>query len=68
MRVSEYLRQYQLTGKLPEKTTDNSDVNSMLPFWSGWLVAVGRNSNTATSFDDAREIAIKAAEFIESQT
>lgn len=60
MKVSEFLRQYHLTGKIP-------DVNDPdLSFWSGWLLGVAGHG-TPRTLDEARELAIKAAEFIEKQ-
>lgn len=60
MKMSEYLRQWQITGKVP-------DGDAFCAFWSGWLTACGRNSQTVFNFDDAREMAIKACEFIEQR-
>jgi len=62
MKVSSWLRQYQLTGEVPEGE------NAEFAFWCGWLIAhAGRASQTATTFDEQRSMAIKAAEFIEEQ-
>lgn len=61
MKVSEYLRRYQISGRIPDDRGDE-----MLCFWTGWLIGTARRGETSLNFDDAREMAIKAAEFIEA--
>lgn len=63
MKVSEFLRQYQLGGGVPE--TQKTD-DPMLPFWAGWMVGAS-GSRTAVNAEERLEMAIKAAEFIEAQ-
>ncbi len=63
MKVSEWLRQYQLTGEVPE--VSDSEAGPALAFWAGWLIGPS-HSQTAVSMDDRRAMAIKAAEFIET--
>jgi len=63
MKLSEFLRQYQLSGELPDDRGD-----AMLNFWAGWLIGNARNTATVTNFNEAREFAIKAAEFIETRS
>jgi hypothetical protein len=60
MKVSEFLRQYQITGKVPD------EVDSELAFWSGWLLASGGRVLIATK-EQHFQTAIAAAEFIESR-
>lgn len=62
MKVSEYLRQYQLTGEVPD---DGGD--SLLNFYAGWLIGAARKSRAVTDFNGAREMAIRVAEEIESR-
>jgi hypothetical protein len=53
--VSQWLREYQLTGKVPK-------VNEpMLPFWAGWLM--GTPTASAITMSEKLEM----AEFIEEQ-
>jgi hypothetical protein len=59
MKVSQFLRQWQILGQVPD-----GEHQRELAFWAGWLVGHARNG-TARTFDEARELAIKAAEFIE---
>jgi hypothetical protein len=61
MRVSEWLREYQISGAVP----DHADP-PMLAFWAGWLVGVGTRIDLNTA-EQRIEMAIKAAEFIEAQ-
>ena len=61
MKVSEWLRLYQLGNGVPE-----GDSDPMLPFWCGWMCASG-GREVATSSDERLEMAIKAAEFIEGK-
>jgi hypothetical protein len=60
MKVSEYLRRYQLSGELPD---DGGD--SMLTFWAGWLTGICYRG-TVCDVSQAREMAVKIAEFIEA--
>ena len=64
MKVSTFLRQYQLTGEVPE--LGESERGTEMSFWVGWLIGPS-HSQTAVTMDDRREMAIKAAEFIEAQ-
>jgi len=59
MKVSEWLREYQITGVVPDVDNDRE-----LCFWAGWMI--GGKAQTATKLNDQLELAIKAAEFIES--
>jgi len=59
--MSEFLRRYQISGEVPDKPVD-----PMLAFWAAWMIGCAKKG-TATTFDEARELAIKAAEFIENQ-
>lgn len=74
MKVSAWLRQYQISGKVP----DNAD-DPMIPFWAGWLIGTSRRSGQIlaplpgvpveaqqVALKDALEMAILAAEFIEA--
>jgi len=64
MKVSEWLRQYQLTGKVPQ----NAD-HPMIPFWAGWLMGRANPINRIEiSTEDTLKTAITAAEFIEEHT
>jgi hypothetical protein len=58
VKVSEWLRQYQITGEVPD--SESAD----FAFWCGWLL--GGKTKTATNMGERREMAIKAAEFIEA--
>ena len=58
MKVSEWLRTYQLSGVVPEIADD-----PWIPFWAGWLM--GNAVRVKTPANEALETAIKAAEFIE---
>lgn len=60
MKVSQYLRQWQITEKVPDEGS------AELAFIAGWLVGTARQGLT-TNHDQAREMAIKIAEFIENQ-
>lgn len=64
MKVSEWLREYQLTGAVPEARGDDS----MIAFWSGWLIGRSSEANRIERLSDPQnlEMAIKVAEFIES--
>jgi hypothetical protein len=61
MKVSEFLRQYQIGGQLPDDGGDE-----MLNFYAGWLIG-NAYRGTIRTLDEARDMAIKAAEFIESR-
>jgi hypothetical protein len=65
MRVSEWLREYQLTGVVPECRGDDS----MIAFWAGWLTGRSSEGNRIEHLSDPRnlDMAIKAAEFIEGR-
>lgn len=65
MKLSVWLRQYQLTGEVP--TLKESEHATEISFWAGWMIGP-HHSLTAVTFDERREMAIKAAEFIEAQT
>lgn len=60
MKVSEFLRQYQISGKIPEPDVP------LVAFWAGWLVGHSSRIDLATP-EQSLELAIKAAEFIEGQ-
>lgn len=57
MKVSEWLREYQLTGQVPETTEPN------LALWAGWMM--GHRGLIETDLSGRIELAIRAAEFIE---
>lgn len=60
MKASEWLRRYQVTGAVPEGES------AEFAFWMGWMI--GPNHTLLdTTLDERRAMAIKAAEFIESQ-
>jgi uncharacterized protein YyaL (SSP411 family) len=58
MKVSEWLREYQITGVVPDVDNDRE-----LCFWAGWMI--GGKTQTAVTLNAQLEMAIKAAEFIE---
>lgn len=60
MKVSEYLREWQLSGQVPE------GASTELAFFAGWLVGSAREG-MALNLDMGREMAIRVAEFIENQ-
>lgn len=60
MKVSEFIRQYQITGCVPPGD------DSMVAFWAGWLIGSGRRVELRT-MEESIEMAAKAAEFIESR-
>jgi len=61
MKVSEYLRHYQLTGQPPELHESRE-----IDFWCGFLLgAVASGSKTTANLIERVELAIKLAEFIE---
>ncbi len=65
MKVSEWLRQYQLTGSVPTAPAGKE----MLAFWSGWLMGRANPINRIEiSPEDTLKTAIQAAEFIEGRT
>ncbi len=64
MKVSEWLKQYQMTGEVPELT--DSEHGVLMAFWCGWLIGPS-HSQIAVTMDDRRSMAIKAAEFIEER-
>jgi hypothetical protein len=59
MKVSEFLREYQISGLVPETPPDDA----MVPFWAGWLL--GHQLRVSTDPEHSFDTAIKAAEFIE---
>jgi hypothetical protein len=59
MKVSEWLRLYQVSGEVPEVPKGEE----LLAFWSGWLI--GHQGLTQVSMAERLEMSIKAAEFIE---
>ena len=61
MKVSDFLRRYQISGQLPDDEGDE-----MLTFYAGWLIGASYKG-TITTMDQARKDAIKIAEFIESR-
>ena len=67
MKMSEWLRQWQLTGAVPDEG------GTEIAFWGGWLVSHAESSSNiqVSDFkerrDTAREMAIRAAEFIEGR-
>ena len=62
MKVSDWLKQWQLTGEVP--TLKDSEEPTTMAFWCGWMIGPN-HSQTAVTMDDCRAMAIKAAEFIE---
>jgi hypothetical protein len=60
VKVSEFLRQYQITGLVPETPPDDA----MVAFWAGWLMG-GKGQLLQFSSETRLETACKAAEFIE---
>lgn len=64
MRMSEYIRHWQMTGQVP----DDPNIPQEMPLYAGYLfgsLTVGMTLKA--SFDDRREMAIKVAKFIEAQ-
>lgn len=61
MKVSEWLREYQITGIVPDHKGDHP----MLPFWAGWLL--GNQGNVIATSEQRLAAAIQCAEFIEGQ-
>jgi hypothetical protein len=57
MKVSEFLRHYQITGKVPDAK------DPAVAFWAGWLM--GGKTRLEVSLAQDIEMAAKAAEFIE---
>ena len=60
MKASDWLKEYQVTGKVPEEGTPE------FAFWMGWMIGPS-HTLLDTTLDDRRAMAIKAAEFIEAQ-
>jgi hypothetical protein len=60
MKVSEFLRKYEITGQVPEPD------DPLVSFWAGWLIgcAHGRTDAVGT-MAEAVTFARQAAEFIE---
>lgn len=65
MKVSEFIRQYHISGEI----IGYSDSDTPTAFWAGWLIGQARDSlkikTGMAPWDQAREMAIRAAEFIE---
>jgi hypothetical protein len=63
MKVSEWLRQYQISGAVPESPKGEE----IIAFWAGWLIGASSRSQSIERLSDPRnlEMAIKVAEFIE---
>ena len=59
MKVSEFIRQYQISGQVP--TPDDS----MVAFWGGYLIFAAYRDGRLRTMEQSIEMAIKAAEFIE---
>jgi hypothetical protein len=59
VKISTFLREYQLTGKVP----DGKEA-ATLAFWAGWMMGHSLQIDLATP-EQKLETAIKAAEFIE---
>lgn len=62
MKVSEWLRRYQVSGAAPDG--EPTPFEREMAFWAGWLMCHGKQGVVRT-YDEARDMAIKAAEFIE---
>lgn len=63
MKVSEWLRMYQLSGKVPD--IDESD--PMLAFWAGWMLGRANRHKELGHIDVSEfDAAILAAEFVEA--
>jgi hypothetical protein len=60
MKMSEWLRRYQVSGEIPS----DEGLPPEFAFWAGWLIGRAKQG-TVRTYDEAREMAIKAAEFIE---
>ena len=65
MKVSEWLRKYQLTGQIPD-TPDGVDPN--IAYWCGWLMGNSSRVQRTERLSDPHNLeqAIAAAEFIEA--
>jgi hypothetical protein len=61
MKVSEFIRQWQLTGAVPDTK------EPALAFWAGTLIGAGLHTHTVVTLEEARTFAIRAAEFIEER-
>ena len=61
MKVSEWLREYQITGLVP----DHPGENPMLAFWAGWIM--GNQGKVIATSEQRLAAAIQCAEFIEAQ-
>jgi hypothetical protein len=62
MKVSEFLRKYQITGSVPQEAEADSD----LCFWAGWLLGSASRSEIRSK-EQSIQFAINAAEFIEER-
>lgn len=66
MKVSEWLRRYQISGEPPLGVEGAAD--PMLAFWCGWLLAAVASGGRISRSDPRNvEMAIKAAIFIEER-
>jgi hypothetical protein len=61
VKVSDFLREYQLTGNVPTAE------NPMCAFWAGWMMGNATRGKVKVSTEEAITLAIQAAEFIEAQ-
>jgi len=59
MKVSEWLRQYQISGEVPQAPKGEE----MIAFYAGWLI--GAQTRTDETMEVKIAFAIKASEFIE---
>lgn len=65
MKVSAFIREYQITGKVPES---KRDVDAMVAFWSGWLMGAARShARSTTTMEQSIALALKISEFIEER-
>lgn len=67
MKVSQWLREYQVTGQ-PAENCDTEGTE--LAFWGGWLYSHGQTAQTLVvpnPQEAGLQMAIRAAEFIESR-
>lgn len=59
MNVSKFLRQWQLTGDVPDAK------DPKIAFWAGWLTGTNNVTPSSNNLEESIEMAAKAAEFIE---
>jgi hypothetical protein len=63
VKVSEFLRQWQLSGQFPI-----AEAEPAVAFWAGWLVGASEAVvYEVKDFDERRKMAMRCAEFIEQQ-